>query len=211
MSHAQYDLFHDGQETERPAQIEDDGSVGPGSPPATEGVCQAEQSADGLGIALDNYPCARVRRLLARVRSQKFRRTNRHDRRAASLQEIKFLIRLRDGFRCVDCGMTYAQHLRRHRGRNLDVHRKSPGGPYTTWNCETLCRRCHGPKVRSKRGSGTKLSITCPGRLRSAIRLRAANENISARRLLLDLLTEEFSEELEKLGNFICKPKRSAD
>lgn len=48
--------------------------------------------------------------------------------------------------------MTHTQHLARY-GKKLDVHRVVPGSPYTVDGCVTLCRECHGPKPKSKRGS----------------------------------------------------------
>lgn len=65
--------------------------------------------------------------------------------------EIKAAVRERDGNRCVLCGMTAAEHIEKH-GRNLDVHRKTPGSPYSIEGTETLCRTCHGPQPRSPRG-----------------------------------------------------------
>jgi hypothetical protein len=67
---------------------------------------------------------------------------------------IKSLIRERDGFRCTECGCTQAEHFERF-GRDLDVHRITPGSPYSLDEgvCQTLCRVCHGPKPKSPRGS----------------------------------------------------------
>jgi hypothetical protein len=31
-------------------------------------------------------------------------------------------------------------------GRRLDVHRLTPGSPYSVEGCVTLCRACHGPE-----------------------------------------------------------------
>jgi hypothetical protein len=45
--------------------------------------------------------------------------------------------------------MTNEEHLARY-GRVLDVHRITPGSPYTVDGCLTLCRCCHAqcPKRR---------------------------------------------------------------
>lgn len=64
---------------------------------------------------------------------------------------VKGAVRARDGFRCVGCSMTNDEHRRRY-GRELDVHRKTPGGLYAIDDCETLCRFCHGSKPKSNVG-----------------------------------------------------------
>lgn len=64
-------------------------------------------------------------------------------------EEVKALVRYRDGYRCVDCGMTAREHIAKY-GRTLDVHRIVPGGRYTVKGCVSLCRECHGPKPRSQ-------------------------------------------------------------
>lgn len=52
-------------------------------------------------------------------------------------QEIKAAVRKRDGFLCVDCGITQGQHIE-HFGRGLDVHRLSPGSEYSIDGCVAL-------------------------------------------------------------------------
>jgi hypothetical protein len=65
---------------------------------------------------------------------------------------IKQAVRERDGMRCTGCGMTNTEHLRQY-GRALDVHRTTPGSLYALDDsCVTLCRLCHGPQPRRKRG-----------------------------------------------------------
>src|SRR5262245_52577978 len=60
---------------------------------------------------------------------------------------IKDNVRIRDGFKCRDCGMTQDEHLEKF-GRILDVHRVLPGIVYREESCVTLCRDCHGKKPR---------------------------------------------------------------
>jgi hypothetical protein len=60
-----------------------------------------------------------------------------------SEDEVKRLIRERDGYKCLDCGMTQAEHAERH-GRGLEVHRTTPGSEYALDDtCVTLCMGCH--------------------------------------------------------------------
>lgn len=66
--------------------------------------------------------------------------------------EIKATVRSRDGYRCVDCGMTNDEHLSIY-GRALEVHRKEPGSAYSVDGCETVCKGCHGLKPRQPHGA----------------------------------------------------------
>lgn len=67
--------------------------------------------------------------------------------------QIKALVRQRDGNRCVRCGLTSAESIERY-GFDLDVHRVTPGSPYSLdpGAAETLCRRCHGPMPKRPYG-----------------------------------------------------------
>lgn len=58
---------------------------------------------------------------------------------------VKAAVRRRDGFCCVQCGMTNDEHIRKY-SRQLEVHRKTPGSIYVADDCVTLCKTCHGPK-----------------------------------------------------------------
>jgi hypothetical protein len=59
--------------------------------------------------------------------------------------DVKAVVRHRDGYRCVECGMTAQEHVRVY-GTTLEVHRLKPGWPYTVEGCVTLCRECHKRK-----------------------------------------------------------------
>lgn len=72
-----------------------------------------------------------------------------------SVLEIKALVRFRDGNRCTECGLTNEEHLERY-GRLLEVHRLTPGSPYSVKECVTLCKPCHGPKPKRPRGTYPK-------------------------------------------------------
>lgn len=70
-------------------------------------------------------------------------------------QQIKDAVRERDGQRCVDCGMTADEHISLY-GKTLDVHRKVPGSEYSVDGCETVCKRCHGPREKLPAGTYPK-------------------------------------------------------
>lgn len=55
---------------------------------------------------------------------------------------LKKEIRIRDGKKCLDCGMTSDEHVGFF-GRELHVHRLNPGAVYQRRGCVTLCRCCH--------------------------------------------------------------------
>jgi transcriptional regulator with XRE-family HTH domain len=61
--------------------------------------------------------------------------------------QIKAAVRARDGWRCVECGRANDDELREC-GRSLDVHRLTPGSPYSVAGCVTLCKSCHGSKPK---------------------------------------------------------------
>jgi hypothetical protein len=65
---------------------------------------------------------------------------------------VKRLVRERDGYRCVHCGMTVEQH-KKLCGRTLDVHRLIPGSVYTVEGCVTVCRGCHYKEPKSPPGT----------------------------------------------------------
>lgn len=69
--------------------------------------------------------------------------------------DVKAVVRERDGHRCTQCKMTAEEHRRRYH-KTLDVHRLTPGSPYTVEGCITICRSCHGPQPRRVRGSRLK-------------------------------------------------------
>lgn len=80
---------------------------------------------------------------------RKFKRAKAPPLRA---EQVRAIVRHRDGYRCIECGISALKHIEKF-GRNLDVHRKTPGSPYTVRGCVTLCRTCHGPQSRRPRGS----------------------------------------------------------
>lgn len=98
--------------------------------------------------------------------------------------EIKTLVRHRDGYRCVECGMTARQHVRRH-GRTLDVHRIDPGSAYTMRGCVTLCQRCHKSKPKAERFTSNRPKVlTVRGPLADVVRKYARSHGPPSRALL---------------------------
>lgn len=65
--------------------------------------------------------------------------------------QVKAVVRARDNHACTRCGMTARQHKATY-GRDLEVHRRTPGTPYTVEGCVLLCRHCHGPEPKRRRG-----------------------------------------------------------
>lgn len=60
-------------------------------------------------------------------------------------------VRTRDGYKCLDCGMTHEEHIAKF-GRQLEVHRLVPGIVYEPDWCVTLCHDCHTKKPRDLKG-----------------------------------------------------------
>jgi cytochrome c553 len=79
--------------------------------------------------------------------------------------DLKKAVRARDGFRCAQCGLTNDEH-RQRTGKQLEVHRLEPGSLYTMEGCVTLCRQCHGPQPRRKRGQP---DLAHPGKMQAWI------------------------------------------
>jgi hypothetical protein len=81
------------------------------------------------------------------------RRQKRSERQSQSeILRIKQAVRDRDGGCCTKCGVSSFKYAVEH-GRNLDVHRLTPGSAYSLDGCVTLCRQCHAPLPRRRRGS----------------------------------------------------------
>lgn len=70
---------------------------------------------------------------------------------ASRFSGLRFIVFKRDGFRCVECGMTNEQHVAMW-GKSLTINHingigrnhKVPDNRLE--NLETLCLRCHGKK-----------------------------------------------------------------
>jgi len=71
--------------------------------------------------------------------------------KASEIGRVKTAVRDRDGQKCAQCGMTAEQHKAKY-GRTLEVHRVVPGSLYTLEGSITLCKLCHGPQPRRKKG-----------------------------------------------------------
>lgn len=121
-----------------------------------------------------------------------------------AVAEVKALVRFRDGYCCVECGMSAREHVQKH-GKTLEVHRLIPGSRYTVRGCVALCGNCHFGKPRSPRQIGACRGLV---RLRAGIAeaLQAlADENETT-------LTEEANlairEKLERADRWPPKPRK---
>ena len=67
----------------------------------------------------------------------------------AEWEAVRQRILVRDGYRCVECGMTREEHRQRF-GTDLHVHHiqtlKAEMGLNFDWNLVTLCEGCHKAK-----------------------------------------------------------------
>lgn len=109
-----------------------------------------------------------------------------------SVSDVKAVVRHRDGYRCVECGMTAVEHIRQY-GRTLEVRRVTPGSAYTIDGCRTLCIPCHGPKPKSPRGKCERryYTVALPGDI-SAVVERLAREQRRSFNSMALILMERF-------------------
>lgn len=118
--------------------------------------------------------------------------------------EIKRLVRLRDGHKCVECGMTNDDHIRIY-GKSLQVHRIIPGSVYSVRGCETVCYRCHSKKPKSKRrlNHSPKIILELPEHHKRAVRLYAAKRGLSVNDVVRDLIAKFLVEEMADIERFM--------
>lgn len=124
---------------------------------------------------------------------------------------IKTAVRNRDGFKCSKCGISNGEHVSKT-GRQLEVHRLTPGSAYSIEGCKTLCRWCHGPEPRLPKGMGPKLPngrirmiCGCTTQFTKAIAIRAARTGASKSDVIMEALQEFLPDELEESATFIEK------
>jgi hypothetical protein len=112
--------------------------------------------------------------------------------------EIKAAVRARDGFRCVDCGMTAAEHRDRYR-RRLEVHRLIPGSAYSVKGTVTLCHRCHRGRHRKPAPPFplSRLVIDTTEDVRLAVRISALKAGRTISELVNEILRDHFKTEAE--------------
>lgn len=75
------------------------------------------------------------------------------------MSTTKQQVKDRDGWKCVDCGMTEKEH-KAYFMRGLHVHRKTPTLGYTVDNCDTVCDKCHKAR-HGARAFGARKPRTC--------------------------------------------------
>lgn len=108
--------------------------------------------------------------------------------------EIKTLVRHRDGMKCTQCGMTNDEHFLQY-GCRLEVHRLSPGSPYTVDGCVTLCKPCHGPQPRSAR---YRPGVVAPSR-RNDLAVKVNTQVVRACRIVAAFRCQTLSEYLSEI------------
>lgn len=131
--------------------------------------------------------------------------------------EIKRLVRERDGYKCTQCGMKQKEHIYWF-DKQLDVHRLVPGSPYTVDGCVTLCRPCHGPKVRSRPGNRPIRPVTIKKELITKMKIIVQALNLKGgvsgyvTRLVQDAIEKDWPEALRQLElwNEAAKQRSSA-
>lgn len=127
-----------------------------------------------------------------------------------SVGEIKRAVRERDGRRCTKCGLSSGDHFALT-GRQLDVHRVVPGSAYTVEGCVALCRRCHGPMPKSRRGGQVEgarpVSFYASAGLLARLERVASGFGISMRSLVRMTLAEHLGDYEARLADRPQKPK----
>jgi hypothetical protein len=116
--------------------------------------------------------------------------------------QIKAAVRARDGHRCTECGMTAAEHRQRY-GRTLDVHRLEPGKPYTIDGCLTLCRKCHGPKPRSRYGSSNRMTLWLEADVVAAVKLVGWVNHQKPSDVINDLIDRHLAHEISEAASYM--------
>jgi DNA-binding XRE family transcriptional regulator len=76
-----------------------------------------------------------------------------------SREQAKRSVRERDRC-CARCGMTNPESLARW-GRGLEVHRVTPGSPYTPEGCSLRCRSCHAAEPKRPAGQTPLARLRC--------------------------------------------------
>lgn len=125
-----------------------------------------------------------------------------------SMGTAKYLVRERDGYKCTQCGVTDDEHVARY-GRRTEVHRIVPGSLYSLKGCVLLCRDCHYPQPRRKRGVkdkenkqreitvslGKNPHVVLRGRYRDAVAGLAAATGQTPIQVLLAALNKQLQSE----------------
>lgn len=199
MASGQQNYDHDeekeifGRSPEGPAQVQEDvPHYGPNTCPIQEaGGPQRQADGERDQVRADQEPSGE------RPLAPRGRRGRKRKHEVIDL-DIKAAVRLRDGNRCVQCGMDSALHIR-HYGRDLEVHRKIPGSTYAVEGCELLCKRCHGPKPKSPRGSLPYGTLRVPRELFRKARIIALLEQVKVNHYLCTVIENAVASDYPKL------------
>lgn len=110
---------------------------------------------------------------------------------------VKAAVRERDGNACVECGMSYVAHVFQY-GRDLEVHRVTPGSVYTVGGCVTLCMQCHDSKPVRKPGEPDQenpyVCVSVPKRYHSALKELAERLGVSVTEIVRRGVDKELRE-----------------
>jgi cytochrome c553 len=106
--------------------------------------------------------------------------------------------------------MTNAVHIAKY-GRFLDVHRIVPGSKYAVDDCATLCRVCHGPQPKSRRGSRPIQSIRVSAEFYKRLKIAAIFRKMKPSEYVIKKLEHIVEEDVQALVAYFKAEYPAAD